>query len=109
MRPDILVHKRRERFNVLAVEMKANANDERHSDLAKLKALLRDEEYRYASAAFIDVLNSTHDISEGLLRAEVNWYEFDFERKRLRRGSLDAITVSKHKPEVLKIYQAQNQ
>lgn len=109
MRPDILVHKRRERFNVLAVEMKANANDERHSDLAKLKALLRDEEYRYASAAFIDVLNSTHDISEGLLRADVHWYEFDFEGKRLRRGNVDTIAVSKHVQEVLKIYQAQNQ
>ena len=74
MRPDIIVHKRNTSRNVLAVEMKAEANPASKDDLAKLRSLKGERTYLYKGTAFITILNSIDTMEDGVLRATIGWY-----------------------------------
>ena len=76
MRPDIIVHRRNDAHeNVLAVEMKANANSDNSGDMKKLKALQTpDVGYGYREVAFVRILNGLDDIDDGLLAATITWF-----------------------------------
>jgi hypothetical protein len=79
MRPDIIVHRRNDAHNnILALEMKANANADTGNDVIKLKALQTPEEgYCYRQVAFLRILNDLEDIKHGVLRATITWYGDD--------------------------------
>ena len=62
---DIIVHVRNTSYNLLAVEMKANANTSKSRDLDKLRSLHSEAAYLYKGTAFVRVFNGTSDISEG--------------------------------------------
>jgi hypothetical protein len=74
MRPDIIVHRRNTSRNVLAVEMKAEANPESEDDLVKLASLKGEGTYLYKGAAFVTILNDIDMMAEGVLRATIAWY-----------------------------------
>ncbi|QDU29556.1 hypothetical protein ETAA8_46700 [Anatilimnocola aggregata] len=75
MRPDIIVHVRDTSRNVLGVEMKANANRDSADDLHKLRDLKAEKTYLYKGAAFIRIHNALEEMSDGCLRATIQWYD----------------------------------
>lgn len=77
MRPDIVVHRRNTMtHNILAIEMKANANKGRSADGIKLKALQTPEEgYAYQEVAFVCVKNGAKELGSGVLEATIAWYD----------------------------------
>lgn len=74
MRPDIIVHRRNTSRNVLAVEMKAEANPATKDDLGKLKCLKAERTYLYKGIAFVCVHNALHEMTDGILTATIAWY-----------------------------------
>lgn len=74
MRPDIIVHRRNTSRNVLAVEMKAEANSATKDDLEKLKCLKAETTYLYKGTAFVCVHNALHEMEDGILTATIAWY-----------------------------------
>ncbi len=77
MRPDIIVHRRNSAMNVLAVEMKANANGASATDLKKLKCLKAENNYLYKVTAFICIRNSLQEMKDGVLTAYIQWYDVE--------------------------------
>ncbi len=51
--PDIIVHQRRKRWNLLAIEVKPSDSDGLEKDRAKLRAYLTDDQLRYAFAVLV--------------------------------------------------------
>lgn len=74
MRPDIIVHRRNKPDNVLAIEMKANANPATIEDLEKLKCLKSENTYLYKGIAFVCVRNKVEEMADGVLGATIDWY-----------------------------------
>lgn len=105
MRPDIIVHKRISSINLMAVEIKANNNPDSPTDPAKLKALASQPGYRYKATAFVRIFNSLHDVSDGVLRADISWYELNPLRCLIEVNSCTEIKVDHLKAEVLQIYE----
>jgi Holliday junction resolvase len=106
MRPDIIVHRRNSVHNVLAVEMKANANNKTSRDPEKLKALYSDAAYLYKATAFVRIFNALKEIQHGTLRAEVRWYDVTDKALNEREDERVTIDVSSSKNEVVEIYKA---
>ncbi|SRR6266568_925245 len=100
MRPDIIVHRRNTPDNVLAVEMKANANPESASDLDKLKCLKGERTYLYKGTAFICIHNALGEITEGVLSASVDWYDVDKNGITKRESETANMTCDKHAAQV---------
>jgi len=103
MRPDIIVHRRNTSDNVLAVEMKTNANPATTDDKDKLKCLKSEKTYLYKGIAFVCIRNTTEDLEGGILSASIDWYD-------LRAGELvrepqhyEEVTCRKHSEQVKRI------
>lgn len=75
MRPDIIVHRRNTPDNVLAVEMKANANPATKDDKEKLQCLKAEETYLYKGTAFVCIENKIQQMESGVLTATIEWYD----------------------------------
>lgn len=104
MRPDIIVHRRNSVENVLAVEMKANANNSTSSDPQKLQALHSDADYLYKATAFIRILNSITDIQHGVLRADIVWYDVSESGLKERKKERTVVRFNDKKDQVREIY-----
>lgn len=101
MRPDIIVHRRNTPENVLALEMKANANTKKSNDRKKLKALgAQDGGYLYVGTAFIHVENGIRDIRKGVLVATITWFDVDDDALVERVGEKETLSNSERQSEV---------
>lgn len=105
MRPDIIVHRRNSDTNVLALEMKANANKESSNDMGKLKALKADKQgYVYKAIVFVKVENGINEIKDGKLTAKIKWLDLTKEELTPRKP-ITRLTNDAHREEVKKIIQ----
>lgn len=100
MRPDIIVHVRNSGQNVLAVEMKANANEDSTDDLAKLKTLRADKTYLYKGIAFVRIHNAITEMQDGCLRATICWYDVARDKIIEQDENRDELICSTHKEQV---------
>lgn len=73
-RPDILIHVRNQKVNLLAVEIKANGRSDEHLEIEKLKAVVKDESYAYRIAAYVRIHNGSEELSSEVMRASIKWY-----------------------------------
>ena len=65
--PDIIIHKRETKNNLLVIEAKCNATPEkREEDIDKLKAYLEERSLRYQYGLFIDFKPSLNETLRGL-------------------------------------------
>lgn len=104
MRPDIIVHKRNDRnHNVLAIELKANANPASDSDSKKLAHLKSGDMYLYLEAAFVCIRNTVRAMKDGSLSATIDWYGLPPNESKIRSLDQVVITSDKHAAEVTKI------
>jgi hypothetical protein len=106
MRPDIIVHRRNGEMNVLAVEMKANANKSSSCDPQKLQALYSDADYLYKGTAFVRIFNSIQDIRDGQLRALIQWFDVRHGNLYERAAERTPIEYVEKLNEVIAIHQA---
>lgn len=105
MRPDIIVHRRDTSDNVLAVEMKANANRSKSNDLEKLKRLKSEEAYLYKGVAFVRIHNAVADIADGKLRATISWYDVLDRNIVERNDERQEFESTSHEEEVKLVWQ----
>lgn len=104
MRPDIIVHRRDNVENVLAVEMKANGNESTSNDPQKLQALYSDAAYLYKAVAFVQIQNDVSDIEDGCLRAVIKWFDVGPDGLTEREPEQTVVEYSGKVAEVVEIY-----
>lgn len=103
MRPDIVVHRRNSALNILAIEVKANGNEERATDDRKLDVYVRDSRFRYHAAASVVFCNSLGEIREGQLRAEISLSGLTLDGNEDASGHKRQICCGRHAAEVMQI------